>query len=175
MNIYRLVSKAPNYIQRFGLFAGVRLLCQIERSLPQRSSVVKRYTVAGQPDRIALRESVVDHAIFWQCLVRNQYNVSDFPHARRLVAAYEEQVRRGIQPLIIDCGANIGFRPRVHFCRRISRICRMDSCSAAIAPLSVSGRTARWTIQRRYPSGTRPRGQGRLFTITDLGVHIALI
>ena len=30
MNIYRLVSKAPNYMWRFGLFAGVRLLCQCE-------------------------------------------------------------------------------------------------------------------------------------------------
>jgi FkbM family methyltransferase len=64
--------------------------------------------VPGQAHRIALREAVADHAIFWQCLVRNQYDVSRFPQARRLVAAYQEQVRRGIRPLIIDCGANIG-------------------------------------------------------------------
>ncbi|MBI3028069.1 MAG: helix-turn-helix domain-containing protein [Candidatus Rokubacteria bacterium] len=50
----------------------------------------------------------------------------------------------------------------------------MDSRSAAIAPPSGSGRTARWTIQRRCPQAPAPLGgKGRLFTITDLRVHHA--
>jgi hypothetical protein len=53
-------------------------------------------------------------------------------------------------------------RPRVRFCRRISWICRMESRSAAIPPLSASGRTAR-TSQRRCrrrppPLGSRVAG-----------------
>ena len=67
--------------------------------------------------------------------------------------------------------------------------CRMDSRSAAIAPLSRSGRTARWTIQRRC-AGARPLGSRvacsrspiyvftipiLAFTMTDPGVHVPLI
>jgi hypothetical protein len=49
----------------------------------------------------------------------------------------------------------------------------MDSRSVAIAPLSISERTARWTIQRRCRRAAAPWGQGRLFTITELRVHHA--
>ena len=126
-DLYRVLSKAPNYIRRFGLFSGLRLLGQIERSLPERSPVVKRYAVPGQPGRIALRESVADHAIFWQCLVRNQYDVRSYPQAKRLVAAYEEQIRRGIRPLIIDCGANVGLAS-IWFAQQFpeARICAVE-------------------------------------------------
>jgi hypothetical protein len=65
----------------------------------------------------------------------------------------------------------------------------MDSRSAAIAPLSGSGRTARWPIQRRYPQAPAPQGRVAcspspiyvftmpivLFTMTDPGVHLAPI
>jgi hypothetical protein len=65
----------------------------------------------------------------------------------------------------------------------------MDSRSAAIAPLSVSGRTARWTIQRRCLQAPAPLGRVAclrspiyvftmpivLFSMTDPGVHLAPI
>src|ERR1700675_2816053 len=66
----------------------------------------------------------------------------------------------------------------------------MESRSAAIAPLSHLGRTARWTTQRRCLSSAHPPW-GRvacsrspiylftmpiwLFTMTDPGVHLAPI
>jgi hypothetical protein len=80
--------------------------------------------------------------------------------------------------------------PRAHFCRRISRICRMDSRSAAIAPLFPAG--ADGALDHPAPLLRRPppsRGQGAcsrspiyvftililVFTMTDPGVHVAPI
>ena len=45
--------------------------------------------------------------------------------------------------------------------RRMSRLAsRVDSRSAAIAPLSSAGRTARWTTQRRFLRRPPPGGAG---------------
>ena len=46
-------------------------------------------------------------------------------------------------PTYRPCATSRWLRLRVHFCRRISRVCCMDSRSAAIAPLSVWERTVR--------------------------------
>lgn len=105
--LYRL-SKMPNYIKRFGLMNGLSLLARVERRLPKKSDVVKQYAVPNFPAPIYLRESISDHSIFWQCIVRRQYDFAHFPQYQRLVAAYNEAVKKGIRPLIIDCGGNIG-------------------------------------------------------------------
>src|SRR5207245_10635295 len=63
--------------------------------------------------------------------------------------------------------------PKAHFWRRISRICRMDSRSAATAPLSAAG--ADGLLDHPVSPAQAPapfvQGQSRLFTITDLRVH----
>jgi FkbM family methyltransferase len=104
---YRL-SKWPNYIKRFGLMNGSFLLLRVERRLPKKSTVVKQYAVPDFPAPIHLRESLSDHSIFWQCIVRRQYDFTHFPQYQRLIAAYHDAVKKGQQPLIIDCGGNIG-------------------------------------------------------------------
>ncbi|MDO8777630.1 MAG: FkbM family methyltransferase [Burkholderiaceae bacterium] len=108
--LYQLLAKSPNYIRRFGVISGVRLLCQIEglRQLPQKSERVKPYVLPGFNAPIHLRDCLGDHAIFWQCLVMNQYDFSHFPQAERLNRKYDEIVKSGRTPLIIDCGGNIG-------------------------------------------------------------------
>src|SRR5262245_41428167 len=106
--LYRLISKIPNYVGRFGVFHGLRLLRQIERDLPAKSTRTTQVRVPGCPDFISLRETIADHAIFWQCLVTCQYDFREFPQSGRLLAAYERIVAQGEAPLIIDCGANIG-------------------------------------------------------------------
>jgi FkbM family methyltransferase len=108
--IYKLVSKAPNYIRRFGVIDGMRLLYQIEslRQLPQKSERIKQYLLPGFYAPIYLRDCIGDHAIFWQCLVMNQYDFSHFPQAERLNGKYNEIVSSERTPLIIDCGGNIG-------------------------------------------------------------------
>ncbi|MEQ1529282.1 MAG: FkbM family methyltransferase, partial [Methylococcales bacterium] len=108
--LYKLAAKLPNYIRRFGVVDGIRLLYQNEgfRQLPQKSEQKKQYSLPGFDAPIYLRDCIGDHAIFWQCLVMNQYDFSHFPQAERLNAKYNEIVSSGQTPLIIDCGGNIG-------------------------------------------------------------------
>lgn len=51
---------------------------------------------------------MADRSTFWQCLVQRQYDIRRYPQHVRLIEQYEECLRLGIRPLIIDCGANIG-------------------------------------------------------------------
>lgn len=110
IKLYQLLSKTPNYIRRFGVINGVRLLFQIEglRQLPQKSEQIKQYLCPGFNAPIHLRNCIGDHAIFWQCLVMNQYDFSHFPQAERLNEKYHDILSSGQTPLIIDCGGNIG-------------------------------------------------------------------
>ena len=109
-NLYRLISKVPNYVRQFGLVDGLRLLVQIEKlnPLPQKSDRIAAYKVPGYGSPIYLRNCVGDHAIFWQCLVMNQYDFSQFPQSKRLNEIYADSVNAGTTPVIIDCGGNIG-------------------------------------------------------------------
>jgi len=104
----RRLSKAPNYIRRFGAFAGLRLLAGVERALPPKSAIIREFRVPGLPAPVHLRDSVGDHAIFWQCLVRRQYELDAFPQHASLDDEYRACLKAGKRPLVIDCGANIG-------------------------------------------------------------------
>lgn len=112
MNLpFKLLSKSPNYVKRFGFLHGIRLLFQIEghRGLQHHSKRINAYKVPGFQRPIYLRACVGDHATFWQCIVKNQYEFSMFPQAMRLKERYEDQVKSAsTPPLIIDCGGNIG-------------------------------------------------------------------
>jgi FkbM family methyltransferase len=109
--LYKLLSKSPNYIKRFGFLHGIRLLLQIERyrHLPQHSNDINKYNVPGLSAPVYLRACVGDHATFWQCIVRGQYDFNNFPQALRIWDKYAELVASTqCPPLIIDCGGNIG-------------------------------------------------------------------
>jgi len=109
-NLYKLISKTPNYIRRFGLFSGLRLLFQIEglKQRPQKSTVLRQYRVPGVIHPVFLRDCVGDHATFWQCLVMNQYEMRNFPQFKRVKEKYLIETEDSPRPLIIDCGGNIG-------------------------------------------------------------------
>jgi FkbM family methyltransferase len=104
----RLTSRAPNYIRRFGLNAGLRLLAQVEHNAAQRPERLMRLTVPGFAAPIWLRDSVADRATFWQCIASAQYEFGIFPQHSRLMQRYQAAVDAQRPPLIIDCGANIG-------------------------------------------------------------------
>jgi len=108
MDLRRLIRKSPNYVSRFGFYAGLRLLVQIEKVFPTESDHLKMYSVPNLPKPVYLRETVSDHAIFWQCLVQCHYDVLHFPQSNRLWKAYRDIVASGVRPLIIDGGGNIG-------------------------------------------------------------------
>lgn len=105
---YKIASRSPNYIRSFGPLSGCRLLFPIEGVRSKKLTKIKKHTVPGYPEPIHLRHTVADHSIFWQCIVRRQYDISRFPQRERLTSAYQELVKKGSRPLIIDCGGNIG-------------------------------------------------------------------
>jgi FkbM family methyltransferase len=107
LNAYRLLSKLPKYVKQFGLLSGLRLLLQVERDVPQLHRT-KQYRLPGYSRPIHLRDTISDHSTFWQCLVMCQYDFSRFPQSKRLMTEYRVMVNKGIRPLIIDCGGNIG-------------------------------------------------------------------
>lgn len=100
--------RIPNYIRSFGMWHGLRLLFLVERPVPRKSTSVRKYTVPGYSGPAYLRETISDHSIFWQCIVQRQYDIRTFPQTNRLLSAYRESVDGGVNPLIIDCGGNIG-------------------------------------------------------------------
>lgn len=106
--ISKLLSRLPAYISTFGVLSGFKLAFQIERKHLTKSSDLKGYRVPGYSADIWLRETVSDHSIFWQCLVMQQYALDRFPHAARLDEYYHAELRAGRQPVIVDCGGNIG-------------------------------------------------------------------
>ena len=108
IDFYRIISKSPNYLRRFGLLRGLLLLSQIERSLPKFSNSIRSYKLPNYHAPIFLRDQTGDHAIFWQCLVLNQYDFRIFPQSTRFSTNYKESIELNRKILIIDCGANIG-------------------------------------------------------------------
>ena len=104
----RRVFRVPNYVRAFGLWHGLRLLMLVERSLSRQAQTVRPYRLPGYPAPIHLRESVSDHATFWQCLVMQQYDIRAFPQAEHLTRAYRAMLSRNEQPVILDAGGNIG-------------------------------------------------------------------
>jgi FkbM family methyltransferase len=104
----RRFFKAPNYYRAFGLFAGIKFLFSIECKLSQKSSQVYTYRITDYKRLIYLRRTISDHSIFWQCLVTRQYDLKKFPQITKFMRNYQECLSRGLRPVIIDAGANIG-------------------------------------------------------------------
>ena len=90
----RRVFRAPNYVKAFGFWHGLRLLMQVERSLSRQAKTIRPYRVPGYPAPIHLRESMSDHATFWQCLVMQQYDFRALPQVERLTRAYQAMLSR---------------------------------------------------------------------------------
>ena len=152
-SLYKGLSRSPNYVRQFGLFHGLRLLTQIERSRPG-SPRVRGYRVRGYEAPVYLRDSVSDHAMFWQCLVRCQYDFRRFPQSERLFARYREFVRQGERPLIIDCGGNIGLAT-LWLAKQFpeARVCTIEPETDNLEVLARN-------VQRVRRSGRRAEGRG---------------
>jgi FkbM family methyltransferase len=97
-----------NYVQALGFFDGLRVFAQALRTRPRRGESSESFSLRVYGTRIHLRATRSDHATFFQCLVRRQYDVSAFPQYKALWNFYKRQLQLGATPLIIDCGGNIG-------------------------------------------------------------------
>jgi FkbM family methyltransferase len=51
---------------------------------------------------------VSDHSIFWQCIVRTQYDLSRYPQMTEILRRAADMRDEGATPVIVDGGANIG-------------------------------------------------------------------
>ena len=66
LGIARKFSRLPNYIETFGAIHGPRLFFEIERSVPRKSTAVRKYTLPDYEAPVWLRETISDHAIFFR-------------------------------------------------------------------------------------------------------------
>lgn len=98
----------PNYVQRLGLVNGTRIFLKSLRAGPSADGALQSYFIDHYGCVVHLRPSRADHSIFFQCVVKRQYDISHFPQYRALMACYQRTLDQGETPLIIDCGGNIG-------------------------------------------------------------------
>lgn len=98
----------PNYLRALGLIDGLRLFSRSLRTGPRREGVSERFRVRSLGVDVHLRPTRADHATFFQCIVKRQYDIRGFPQFADLQRLYERQCQEGLTPLIIDCGGNIG-------------------------------------------------------------------
>ncbi|MEO3471557.1 FkbM family methyltransferase [Roseomonas sp. CAU 1739] len=56
-----------------------------------------------------LRPAAKDLAIFQQVFVKREYDMAEAVQYRHIQDTYRDMLRRGERPLIIDCGAHVGF------------------------------------------------------------------
>jgi FkbM family methyltransferase len=100
--------RLPNYVKRFGPLAGLRLGRQIGAASGSVGDAAKPVAVPGFEQPVFLRPSVSDHSIFWQCVVRAQYDLSRYPQMAEIIRRAADMRGEGATPVIVDGGANIG-------------------------------------------------------------------
>jgi FkbM family methyltransferase len=98
----------PNYIKSLGVVDGLRVFIDALRAGSARGAASKAYRVAAFQTRVHLRPTRADHSIFFQCLVKHQYELRNYAQFPALWSLYQSQLNASQVPLIIDCGGNIG-------------------------------------------------------------------
>lgn len=56
-----------------------------------------------------LRRQLSDYWAYDQCLAISALDLDPFPQGSRLRSTYNDMLSKGLKPIILDCGANIGF------------------------------------------------------------------
>ncbi|WEK47832.1 MAG: FkbM family methyltransferase [Candidatus Andeanibacterium colombiense] len=111
MNTERAL-RLPNFIKRFGPLHGLRLGLGLPASGGDVSAPARAVAVPGFKGPIWLRPTRSDYSIFWQCIVRGQYDLGHFPQTAELLRRFEAIKAAGQTPVIIDGGANVGLSLR---------------------------------------------------------------
>jgi FkbM family methyltransferase len=63
----------------------------------------------GSVRTFKLRRQLSDYWAYDQCLATNALDLDPFPQGTKLRATYDKMLAKGLKPIILDCGANIGF------------------------------------------------------------------
>lgn len=111
MRIERL-ERLPNFLKRFGLIDGLRLGLGITSQGELVDGPVRPVRVPDYQGPVWLRSNRSDYSIFWQSIVRQEYDLSRFPQTAEIVRRAQEATAQGLTPVILDCGGNIGLSAR---------------------------------------------------------------
>jgi FkbM family methyltransferase len=107
-----LPLRAVRLVRGLGLGSGIRatyLLLRKELGPPSAGDP-KHLRVPGVPHPIWLRESTSDFDVMEQIFVRGEYDFSEWTaHHAAIDEAYAELLGAGKVPVIVDCGANVGY------------------------------------------------------------------
>lgn len=106
------LQRLPNFIKRFGVVEGLRLGLGVSGAGGNVAAAAASVRVPGFAGPVWLRPIRSDYSIFWQCLVRGQYDLGKFPQIARLLHRAEAMQAAGQVPVIVDGGANIGLSLR---------------------------------------------------------------
>lgn len=132
--------RLPNYLKRFGPVAGLRLGRRIGAAHGLASDAAQPTAVPGFERPVFLPPTVSDHSIFWQCVVRAQYDLSRYPQMAEILRRAAAMREDGAMPVIIDGGANIGLAT-LGFAQDFP-----DTCVVAVEPDSDNMRVVRQNV-----------------------------
>ena len=102
-------ARLPNYVRALGGLRGLRMWIAIERRLGATSTQIKRHVLPSPAKGpVWLRATTSDHAVFWQVMIKRQYEFGHFPQARKVNDVLRRMLLRKQPPTIVDGGGNIG-------------------------------------------------------------------
>lgn len=106
------LERLPNFLKRYGLLHGLRLGLGLSAGSNDVTAPAHPLKVPDFVRPIHLRAIRSDYSIFWQCVVRQQYDLSRFAQMGQIKARAMAMIAAGQVPLVIDGGANIGLSLR---------------------------------------------------------------
>jgi FkbM family methyltransferase len=95
-----------HWTRQYGLIDGP--IAALQFKLGDRGRKLFALTLPDFAAPIWLRGGTVDVRVFLQVLVDKGYDISDTAQGKELRRRYDSLIASGGEPLIIDCGANIG-------------------------------------------------------------------
>jgi FkbM family methyltransferase len=111
MNTEQL-QRLPNFLKRYGIFHGLRLGFGVIGKGGNTAMAEKSVSVPDYSQPIWMRPIRSDYSIFWQSIVREQYDLKQFPQTKVLMQRAEKLLKQGRVPVIVDGGGNIGLSLR---------------------------------------------------------------
>jgi FkbM family methyltransferase len=94
------------WAKRYGIKKGIKVVLQCE--LADRNRQQFALVLPDHQAPIWLRGGTTDPIVYCQVLLQEEYDISSTPQGKEIRRRYEASIASGVEPLIIDCGANIG-------------------------------------------------------------------
>jgi FkbM family methyltransferase len=106
------LERLPNFLKRYGLFHGLRLGLSVTGKGAKVQAPAKAINLPDYEAPVWLRPIRSDYSIFWQSMVRRDYDLSRLPQTEAIICRAQAAIEQGRKPVILDCGGNIGLSVR---------------------------------------------------------------